>query len=323
MRVKFYEAFAEEERRLRHFLPKDLAAGFTAATVQESGDTEPPARLISIRTQSSLPAEWAAKLDGILTRSVGYDHLTVFRRAGNGAALVASGHLPDYCRRAVAEQALLLVMALRRKLRRQMKQTLSFNRDHLTGGECLGANLLVVGVGRIGGEVVKLGRALGMETRGVDIQPRRDDLTYVPLSEGLAWADVIVCALPHTPLTRGMLSARRLDAARSGLVLVNVGRGEVTPLADMAQALEAGRVAGVALDVYPEEDRLAADLRAGTRSDAAEALNRLSADDRVILTPHNAFNTDAAVERKAEQSVWAVRAFLDTGRFPDPVPDIG
>ena len=64
MDVYFYEAFEEEVEALRDRLPAGRTAGFTWKTIQEQGDTEPPARLISIRTQSVVPARWGTDSPG-------------------------------------------------------------------------------------------------------------------------------------------------------------------------------------------------------------------------------------------------------------------
>ena len=91
--VYFYEAFEEEAVALRRHLPADWRAGFTAQTIQESGDQQPPAKLISVRTQSIIPPAWHAQLVGIVSRTTGHDHLV--------GCSVPSGHLPLYCNRAV------------------------------------------------------------------------------------------------------------------------------------------------------------------------------------------------------------------------------
>ena len=75
MDVFFYEAFEEEQEALKHFLPGHIKAGFSWKTIQEYGAEAPPAPIISVRTQSNLPAEWADNLDAILSRSTGFDHL--------------------------------------------------------------------------------------------------------------------------------------------------------------------------------------------------------------------------------------------------------
>ena len=118
--VMFYEAFEEEEKEIKEALPTDVRAGFTPKTIAEAGGKECPAQLISIRTQSALPVEWAKDLKGILTRSQGYDHLTDY--LSKTKADIACGYLGSYCARAVAEQAVLMMMALLRRLKKQIKQ---------------------------------------------------------------------------------------------------------------------------------------------------------------------------------------------------------
>src|SRR5262245_44793710 len=119
--VYFYEAFEEEAAELRRFLPPEISAGYTDQTIQESGDTAPPARMISIRTQSQIPVSWGTKLDAILSRSTGFDHLLAYAAKVQQPRL-SLGYLPLYCHRAVAEQAATMWMVLLRKLPRQLNQ---------------------------------------------------------------------------------------------------------------------------------------------------------------------------------------------------------
>ena len=186
--IVFYEAFEEEQELLRKLLPVHIKALFTSQTIQEAKEKNVPAGLISIRTQSKIPYEWNSELDGILSRSTGYDHLTAYRqKAGDGAAL---GYLPLYCARAVAEQAILMVLALLRKFKKQTTAFDSFSRDGLTGGECQDKKLLVVGVGNIGCEIVDIAKGFRMKVAGVDIEEKMSSLEYTDLKTGLAWADI-------------------------------------------------------------------------------------------------------------------------------------
>lgn len=315
--VYFYEAFAEERAALEALLGGDIKAGFSELTVQESAHLEPPARLLSIRTQSRISLDWATRLDGILTRSQGFDHLEkYFQETGTSAAL---GYLPPYCSTAVAEHAVAASLMLLRQFPRQQRQFEVFNRDHLTGIECGGLPAVVVGVGHIGREIVRLGRALGFAVRGVDLEPRETTLEYVSLEEGVASSRVIYCALPLTPQTRGRLGYDGLSRGITGKILVNISRGEITPLQDMARLLDEGWLAGLAMDVFDDERELAVALRTGKMdSDGVVRLAKaLSRRDNVVFTPHNAFNTAQALRRKAELSVEAVRTFLSEERFPE------
>ena len=108
----FYEAFEEEEKILRKVLPRGHRYLFTWKTIQESGHKTPPARIISTRTQSKFPIEWAGSLDAIITRSTGYDHVSAY--LGETGADIDAAYLPEYAARAVAEQALMMWTALLR-----------------------------------------------------------------------------------------------------------------------------------------------------------------------------------------------------------------
>lgn len=313
--VFFYEAFEEEAEALKRYLPSDISAGFSWKTIQEKGDAEPPAALISIRTQSVIPISWARKLSGILSRSTGYDHIKVYLQECNEN--IPCGYLPLYCSRAVAEQAMLLWISLWRKLPQQIEKFKSFNRDGLTGFECERKTLLVVGVGNVGYEIVKIGKGLDMEVLGVDIVKKHSSVPYVSIEEGLSRADVIVCAMNLTPDNAGYFSYRLLKKSKPGAVFVNIARGELSPSVELLRLLDEGHLGGIALDVYNNESKLAVALRMNESSndDEVHATLALSRRTSVIMTPHNAFNTHEAVDRKAAQSISQISHFFKHGSF--------
>jgi len=315
MDVMFYEVFQEEESVLKKDLPKNLKAGFTWKTIQESHDTVSPARLISIRTQSRIPPAWAGQLKGILSRSQGYDHLVRYRREAGFSG--ACGYLENYCATAVAEHAVMMMMMILRKAKKQMSQFDAFCRDGITGMECRHRRVCVVGVGSIGTEIVEMARGLKMDVKGVDIESKREDLEYVSLNDGARWADVIFCALPLTDETRGMLSYKVLSQAAPGAVFLNISRAEISPIEDLKLLLDEHKLAGIGLDIYPEESRLANYLRGFDKevSRNFEVIFELKNRDNVVFTPHNAFNTQEALRNKAYQSVESVVSFLNNGVF--------
>ncbi len=315
--VYFYEAFEEEAEELRRLLPPSISAGYTDRTIQEAGHATPPARLISIRTQSQIPLAWVSALDAILSRSTGYDHLSTYAASSR----VALGYLPLYCHRAVAEQAMLLWMALLRRLPRQIRQFHDFHRDGLTGAECEGRTLVVVGVGAIGREVYRIGEALGMRVLGVDRDPRYVDVDYVALETALDQSDVLVCAMDLNETNRGYFDMAKWRRAKPGAIFVNVSRGELSPSTELLRALSDGLLGGVGLDVFDQEAALAVALRSNSQPADPEALAalELAVRDDCICTPHNAFNTVEAVERKSDHSVQQIVAYLQTGRFLWPV----
>lgn len=317
--ICFYEAFEEEAEALKRYLGPNVKALFTDKTIQESGHSALPASMISTRTQSVFPDDWADDLKGIITRSTGYDHILAYRQRTRVA--VPAGYLPLYCHRAVAEQAMLLWTALLRKLPLQQTQFYAFHRDGLTGRECLAKHLLVVGVGHIGSQVCRIGHGLDMQVKGVDLDPRFDDVAYCDIEDGLDWADIVVCAMNLTDQNRGYFDYDRLKRAKPGLVFVNVARGELSPPVDLLRLMDEKHLSALGLDVYDHESTLAVALRTGESCDDEQvaAILALARKDNVILTPHNAFNTIEAVERKSQQSVEQLSHFLNTGEFLWPV----
>jgi D-lactate dehydrogenase len=319
MDVYFYEAFEEEAISLKSLLGNQVSYDMTEKTIQETGHVIPPARLISIRTQSIVPLDWENKLDGILSRSTGYDHLKKY--VGTIHTQLPCGYLEEYATRAVAEHAILLMMALMRRLPQQIRQFPHFDRDGLTGGECAGKNLLVVGVGRIGSEIVKIGSALGMNVRGVDIVQQNTEVHYSGREEGIAWADIIVSAMNLTNENRGYFSYDILKRSKQGILFINIARGEQAPLTGLLKLMQEHHIGGLGLDVFEDEPAAAAALRSGNNHNSLEAqtIAALLLYPNVLFTPHNAFNTIEAVQRKSQFSVNEILYFLKSKNFRNRV----
>jgi len=320
--VLFYEAFEEEAQAIKQHLPKNITASFTWKTIQEDEQYKAQdATLISIRTQSIIPLSYANKIAGILTRSTGYNHIHEYWQKCHNK--LPCGYLPDYCSRSVAEQTMSLWMSLLRKLPQQRRQFIDFNRNGLTGQECQHKVLLVVGVGHIGYEVIQIGQGLGMTVFGMDIDERHPDVNYVSIETGLSQADIVVCAMNLTEDNVNYFNYQRLKQAKPGIIFVNIARGELSPTVDLLHLINEGFLSGVALDVYEKESELAVSLRRGNAQNKKMEnliIFELAKHPNVILTPHNAFNTIEAVDRKAVHSVQQINHFLERGEFLWQVP---
>lgn len=315
--VKFYEIFKEEEKFLKKFLPCTLKVAFSAKTIQASGDKITPAGIISIRTQSKIPLSWTDDgLKAVLSRSQGYDHLVTFLSLKQSK--VVCGYLKTYCARAVGEHAIFAAMALMRKFKLQVKNFETFNREGLTGFECAGRRALIIGVGKIGSEIVDVARGLKMQAKGVDVVRRMKRLPYISLKEGVRWADIIFCALPLTRQTDKMLDYKILKNVKAGCIFVNVARAEISPIRGLKRLLDEGKMGGLSLDVYPQEGAFADYLRKETKKLTPEGriVLELSKRNNTFFTPHNAFNTHESVERKALLTAASIKHFLRYKRFP-------
>jgi D-3-phosphoglycerate dehydrogenase len=139
----------------------------------------------------------------------------------------------------------------------------------------------IVGFGAIGAEAARLFAALGCDVSYWTRRPRPEaSATYRELDDLLAGSDILVVALPLTPETTGLIGADRLNRLPAGALLVNVARGGIVPDGDVLAALESGRLAGAALDVFEQEP--------------PPADHPLRSHENVLLSPHAAGGTGQA-----------------------------
>jgi phosphoglycerate dehydrogenase-like enzyme len=159
--------------------------------------------------------------------------------------------------RAVAQMAILFLLALSRDLRARLDAQREHRWAPARGDDLAGKTVAVVGLGPIGLEVARLAAALGMHPIGLRRTPAGTEPCETwPLSrlgEALARADYVVLALPLTPDTRHLIDATALARLPRHARLVNVGRGELVDEEALAAALREGRLGGAALDVFEQE----------------------------------------------------------------------
>jgi phosphoglycerate dehydrogenase-like enzyme len=124
--------------------------------------------------------------------------------------------------------------------------------------------VLIVGLGAIGTEIARLIAPFGATVLGTDARlaspPAGVDELAGPaaLDDLLPRADAVILTVPHTPQTENLIDRHRLERFKPGALLINIGRGPVVDIDAVAAALSGGRLAGVALDVFPEEPLAAA-----------------------------------------------------------------
>src|SRR5713226_7960725 len=122
-----------------------------------------------------------------------------------------------------------------------------------------GSTALIVGVGGIGAETARLCAAFGMRVVGTDARLTERPAGVAGLHKPdeldglLPSADFVILTVPHTPETEGFMNAARFGRMQSSAFFINIGRGMTTRLDDLVEALQAGRIAGAALDVFEQE----------------------------------------------------------------------
>ena len=216
--------------------------------------------------------------------------------------------------RAVAEGALALLLALAKQLPlldRLVRDGRWHERDDIEVRDLEGATLGIVGFGRIGRELMRLAEPFDVRVLAHDpYAAGADGVEFVALADLFAQSDFVSLHAPLTDETRGLVDADLLDRAKPGLVLANLGRGAlVRSLDDLLAALEAGRLAGVGLDVFDPEP-----------PDVSHPLFR---DPRVLYTPHALGLSQRARERIFRDVAEAILAIF-RGERPAAVanPDV-
>jgi D-lactate dehydrogenase len=221
--------------------------------------------------------------------------------------------VPGYSPHAVAEHTLALLLALNRRIHRAYNRVreMNFSLSGLVGFDLHGKTAGVVGTGRTGALVAQIFRGFGMEVLAFDPYPNADwaeqyDVRYVEKKALLAQSDVISLHLPLTPDTRHIINAGSLDTVKTGAYLVNVSRGALVDTSAVIAALKSGKLGGVALDVYEEEEGVFfEDLSGEVMQD--DELARLLTFPNVLITSHQAFLTREALREIARVTTANIR----------------
>jgi D-3-phosphoglycerate dehydrogenase len=250
--------------------------------------------------------EAAPKLAVVGRAGVGVDAIDVDAATGAGIVVL---NTPAANTLAATEQTFALMLSLMRKTPDAVASIRAgrWERKPFVGRELAGKTLGIVGLGRIGGAVATRAAAFGMKLLATDpfISAGRAEAfgaQLVGLQELLGRADIVTLHVPLTPQTMGLIDAQGLRFMKAGAFLINCARGGVIDEAALLETLDAGRLAGAAIDVVAEEPPPAG----GT----AERLHR---HPLVVATPHLGGSTHEALERIAIELAHDVATVLRGG----------
>ena len=261
----------------------------------------------AVQVNSAL-LEHAHKLRVIGRAGVGVDNIDVDAATRKGIAVM---NTPGANAVAVAEHTLGLMLSMARFIARanELMHAGKWEKKALQGTELRGKVLGIVGLGRVGMEVARRGRAFGMDVSAHDpfvsaSVAKEHGIRMADLPELYACADYLSLHVGLTPQTAGMINADSIAKMKKGVRLVNCARGELINETDLANALKQGQVAGAALDVFTEEP---------------PKNSPLLALPNVILTPHIGGSTHEAQEAVGVQIAMQVKEYLQHGVFQNAV----
>lgn len=274
------------------------------------------ARALCIFVNDSLEAETVRELHrhglrGVALRCAGFNNvdLGVCQELGIQVARV-----PAYSPHAVAEHTLALLLTLNRRLHKAYNRVRegNFALSGLMGFDLHGKTVGVVGTGKIGSIVVDILLGFGCRVVAYDPYPTRSDIEYLELVPLLRQSKVVTLHLPLTPDSHHMINAEALALMPAGSVLINTSRGGLVDTVAVIEALKSRHLGGVAIDVYEEEgDLFFRDLSEKVIQD--DVFARLSSFPNVLISGHQAFFTQEALEAIAETTV-ANLLDLEAGR---------
>lgn len=290
---------------------EEAALAAVGATLTTFRGTDPDALVEAARDADVIWLEWTPHLTrdvlnrlprlGLAIRwGVGYDQIDVAAATELG---IAVANAPSYCTEDVAEHAMALLLATSRQVvyRDRQGQAGLWRHGPARQTRLNGSTVGVIGLGRIGRRVAELAAAFGARVLGYDpiVSTVDAPVIRVGLDELLRESDFVTVHVPLSDQTRHLFDAATLSAMKPGAALVNTSRGGVVRQAALVEALDAGRLAAAALDVFEQEP--------------LPAENPLRGRDNVILTPHEAANSPQALLDLRREVCGGTVEWLTTG----------
>ncbi len=242
-------------------------------------------------------------------RCAGYDNVDLQAAAGKLTVL----RVPAYSPYAVAEHAMGLALMLNRKLHRAYNRTREYNFSlhGLTGFDFRGKTVGVVGTGKIGQAFIDICLGFGMRVLAYDPYPvERAGVTYTDLDTLCREAKLISLHCPLTKENEHMINADTIAKMQDGVILINTSRGGLIHSEALLEGIKQHKIGAAGLDVYEEETDFFYEDRSN-RIMQDDTLARLISMPNVVVTSHQAFLTEDALENIAEVTLRNLRDFFD------------
>lgn len=249
----------------------------------------------------------------IALRCAGFNNVDL--KAAEGKITVV--RVPAYSPYAVAEHTLTLMLSLNRKVHRAYVRTRdgNFSLHGLEGFDMHGKTAGIIGTGKIARILIHILKGLGMSVVAYDLYPdekyaKEEGIQYVDLNTLYQSADIISLHCPLTPETKYLINEEAISKMKTGVMIINTGRGQLIQTEALVDALKSKKVGSAGLDVYEEEGQyFFEDISDEIIAD--DVLARLLSFNNVIVTSHQAFLTVEALRNIAGTTLQNVADFID------------
>ena len=242
----------------------------------------------------------------IALRSAGYNNVDIAHAISLGLKVV---RVPDYSPNAIAEFTVAIILALNRKLVRSHYRIMemNFSLDGLVGFDMNGKTVGIIGTGKIGRIVAKILHGFGCNILACDAVTNHSlvhecKATYTDLDTLCRQSDIISLHVPLTEETHYLVNEEQIAQMKKGVMLINTGRGGLVNTQDIINGLKSQQIGYYGMDVYEEEEGLFfEDHSEDILQD--DMLARLMTLRNVMITSHQAFLTDTALENIAQTTL--------------------
>ena len=311
---KFEKPFLEKVNACRfemHFLDlrlseetAPLSAGFEAVSLFVSDDASSPVLEILHRQGIRF----------IVLRSAGFNNIDLTKAFQLG---IRVARVPAYSPYSVAEHAVALMMALNRKLIRAHNRIMemNFSLDGLTGFDMNGKTAGIIGTGKIGVAVARILHGFGCRLLAYDKYENEEikqkyKVEYTDWSSLCSQSDIITLHIPLNSKTKYIINEAAINSMKPSVMLINTSRGALVNTVDVIQGLKSGKIGYFGMDVYEEEEGLFfEDHSEDILQD--DTIARLMTMQNVLITSHQAFLTDTALENISESTIYNLSCFAN------------
>ena len=229
-------------------------------------------------------------------------------------------HVPQYSPYAVAEHAVGLLLSINRKLYKSYQRTRKYNfsLDGLLGFDIHGKTVGVIGTGRIGKAFISIMKGFGTNVIAYDTYPNEQaskelDFKYVDLDTLYKESDIISLHCPLFKETEKMINRDSISKMKDGVIIINCSRGKLINTNDLVKKLSEGKIGGVGLDVYEDEEAFF--LRDMSNSYVRDTnLSILLSMPNVFITSHQAFFTREELNKIASDTLENIKQEIETGK---------
>ena len=257
----------------------------------------------------------------VALRCAGFNNVDLKHSKGKMRVL----RVPAYSPYAVAEHTMAMLLTSVRRIHKAYIRTRDFNfsLSGMTGFDLHGKTVGVIGTGRIGKVFIDICRGFGMrvlaydkyKTEGLD---NGDDVRYVELDELFEKSDIISLHCPLTEDTYHIINEKSLSKCKKGIVILNTSRGALVDAEALLSGIKSRKVGAACLDVYEEESELFFEDFSGHILED-DTLARLISMPNVIVSSHQAFLTEEALENIAQTTVENILAVANGGKCDNEI----